>query len=61
METQYSPRQVAEELDLKYMQVMRRIRSGKINARKVGWGWIIEEQEVKRLREAKNDTNKIFI
>ncbi len=59
MKTQYSPKQVAEELNLKYMQVMRRIRSGKIVATKVGWGWIIEEQELKRLREVKNGTNKI--
>ena len=46
----FSPKQVAQELGLRYGQVMRRIRSNKIEAIKIDWGWVITQEEVDRLK-----------
>ena len=54
-----SPKQVGEKLGLRYGQVMRRIRSGKIVATKINWGWVITQDEVDRLKGARNESGKI--
>lgn len=54
-----SPRQVAKELDLRYGQVMRRIRSGKIEATKIDWGWVITQEELDKLKGAPNAGREI--
>lgn len=56
MSTFYSPREVAKKTGLSYMQVMRRIRSGQIEAKKIDWNWIIPEAEIKKLNGQKNET-----
>ena len=59
MEKYYSPSQSAVELGLKYMQVIRRIRNKTIKAEKVGWGWIIPEEEIRRIKRHKDEAGKI--
>ena len=55
----YSPKQAGKLLDLKYGQMMRRIRSGKIKAQKVDWGWVITQTEVDRIKGGQDETGKI--
>lgn len=47
----YSARQAGEVLDLPHLEVIRRIRRGDIEAKKLGWNWVIEEAA---LEKAKN-------
>jgi predicted site-specific integrase-resolvase len=54
-----SPKQAGEQLGLRYGQVMRRIRSGKIAATKIDWGWVITQDEVDRLKGGQRETRKI--
>jgi hypothetical protein len=39
-------REVGDRLDLTHIEVIRRIRRGDIDAKKVGWFWLIKEEEV---------------
>lgn len=40
-----------EELGLKHIEVIRRIRKGDIEASKFGWSWAIEVEEVERVKQ----------
>lgn len=42
----------AAKTDMKHLEVTRRIRRGQVRAKKVGWVWIIDGREVKRVKEA---------
>jgi len=42
--------ETGERLNLEHKEVIRRIRKGDIEARKMGWNWIIEESEVERVK-----------
>lgn len=48
----FSVKRAAEELDLRYGQVIRLIRSGRLEARKAegGWGWMISKASVDELK-----------
>lgn len=48
----FSVKRAAKELDLKYGQVIRLIRSGKLEATKAegGWGWMISKASVDELK-----------
>lgn len=41
-----TPKMFGERIGLPHVEVIRRIRKGDIDARKLGWNWIIEESEV---------------
>lgn len=43
----------AEELGLKHVEVIRRIRKGDIEATKLGWIWIIDVEEIQRVKAKK--------
>lgn len=43
--------QTAAELSLSHLEVIRRIRRGDIQAKKLGWNWIIPSEELDRVRE----------
>lgn len=43
--------QTAAELNLSHLEVIRRIRRGDIQAKKLGWNWIIPSEELDRVRE----------
>lgn len=45
-----SARGAGELLDLEHLEVIRRIRRGDIVARKMGWNWIIDLEEVEKVR-----------
>ena len=38
---------------------MRRIRSGKIEATKIDWGWVITQEELDKLKGAPNAGREI--
>jgi len=40
-----------EALNLEHKEVIRRIRRGDIEAKKLGWNWIIELEEIDRVKE----------
>ncbi len=44
------PSSAAEQLGLKYGQVIRAIRAGKLKAEKIGWNWVINQKEVDRYK-----------
>lgn len=45
-----TPRKFGEELGLKHLEVIRRIRRGDIRAKKLdGWAWIIDVKELERV------------
>ena len=48
----YSARQVGEELDLEHLEVIRRIRRGDIEAKKLGWNWVISSEAVETARSS---------
>lgn len=45
-------RQVGEQLGLEHLEVIRRIRRKDIKARKFGWNWAIEAEEVNRVKQS---------
>jgi hypothetical protein len=45
-----SARQAGEELDLTHTEVIRRIRKADILARKMGWNWVVTDDEVTAVR-----------
>jgi len=47
----YSIAQVAEIMDKKPPQILQQIRKGNIKARKIGWVWVISEDEVEKLKQ----------
>lgn len=58
----YSPQDAMQMLGLPYGQVIRAIRSGKLSATKVGWGWVISAEALeayKKTREDKDDSNQV--
>jgi len=46
-----SAREAGEALDLTHLEVIRRIRRGQIRAKKVGWFWLVNTEEVNRVRK----------
>lgn len=53
-------RQAADEIGVLYETFKKRLRQGKVNAKRVGWNYLIHKDEVKRLKkqEKQNATNK---
>lgn len=49
-----SPMEAAQVLGLRYGQIMRRIRSKKLTAKKVGWGWLVLKSSVEQNKKAKD-------
>lgn len=47
----YSASQFGKEISLPHPEVIRRIRRGDIHAGKIGWNWVIHEEEVERVRD----------
>lgn len=45
-------RQFGEILGIPHIEVIRRIRRGDIQAKKLGWNWVIELAEVAKVRES---------
>jgi len=45
-------REAAEELGLTHLEVNRRIHKGQIQARKVGWVWILNRKDVLAVKKA---------
>lgn len=43
-------RQAGEALNLEHLEIIRRIRKGDIRAQKLGWNWIIREEEITRVK-----------
>jgi len=52
MEKLYSISEVAEMLGLKYDQVWYMIMTRRLKARKVGWNWIISEEDIPKKEKA---------
>jgi hypothetical protein len=48
----FSARQAGEELDLEHLEVIRRIRRGDIEAKKLGWNWVITEAAIEAARSS---------
>lgn len=48
----YTPKMVGEELDLPHLEVIRRLRKGDIEGKKLGWNWVIEEAAVEKARNS---------
>ena len=48
--TVVSAREAGDRLGLEHTEVIRRIRKGDIEARKLGWVWIINTREVEAVR-----------
>lgn len=48
----YSARQAGEELDLEHLEVIRRIRRGEIEAKKLGWNWVITGEAIAKVKES---------
>ena len=44
----YTVKQAAEALELNHKQVLRLIHKGDIMAEKLGWVWVIKEEEIQR-------------
>lgn len=49
--TVVTAREAGERLNLEHLEVIRRIRRGDIQAKKFGWNWTIEVDEITRVRE----------
>jgi hypothetical protein len=47
----YSASQFGKEIGLPHPEVIRRIRREDIHAGKIGWNWVIHEDEVGRVRD----------
>lgn len=47
--------EVAEKTEIKKRSLMYKIRQDRLNASKLGWQWVIKEDEVERLKEEKED------
>lgn len=47
----YSARQFGEAVDLPHAEIIRRIRRGDIKANKLGWNWVLHEDEVTRVKD----------
>jgi len=45
----YTVREAADITGYEYRQVMYRIRSGKIEAEKIGWVWILDHKQLEEL------------
>jgi excisionase family DNA binding protein len=48
--TELTVSQVADQLGIPKLEVNRRIHKGDINARKLGWFWVVEQSEIERVR-----------
>jgi len=46
----YSARQAGDQLGLPHLEVIRRLRRGDIEGRKLGWNWVITEEAVDNAR-----------
>jgi excisionase family DNA binding protein len=47
-----SVREVANQLGLTHLEVNRRIHKKQIKARKVGWFWVINQEDVDKVKGA---------
>ncbi len=54
-----SPKEAAMELGLRYGQVMRLIKSKKLPAEKVGWGWLVPKTAVAKEKAKKHEGHPI--
>lgn len=56
----YSLSEIVEEKEIKRRRLMYLINTGRLNAKKVGWQWVVAEDEVKDLvrRERKREKGK---
>jgi len=48
----FTARQVGDALGLPHLEIIRRIRRGDIEAKKLGWNWVIEEEAVNAAKES---------
>ena len=55
----YSIGEVSEITGLKKPKIMRKIRSGEIKAKKIGWMWTIPSLEVERLIRENTEKQKV--
>ena len=46
----YSARQAGEELGLPHLEVIRRLRRGDIDGKKLGWNWVIAQEAIDNTR-----------
>lgn len=51
----YSLKEVAEILKIHYVTVFRFVQQGKIKAVKIGGIWRVSEEEIKRIKEGKQE------
>jgi hypothetical protein len=47
----YSAREAGQELGMRHLEVIRRIRKGQINADRMGWFYIITGEELARIKD----------
>jgi hypothetical protein len=52
VESVLTARELGDELGLKHIEVIRRIRKGQIAATKLGWMYTIEVSEIDRVRNS---------
>lgn len=45
-------RELGEAVGLKHIEVIRRIRKGQIRAEKMGWVYVIDREEIERVKTA---------
>ena len=55
----YSISEVSELTNLKKPKIIRKIRSGEIKAKKIGWMWTIPSLEVERLMKENSKKQKV--
>jgi hypothetical protein len=44
-------KEAARRLNLKHSDVIRRINRGDIDAQRLGWFWLVETEEIERVKE----------
>lgn len=48
----YSARQAGDQLGLPHLEVIRRIRRGDIEGKKLGWNWTVSQEAINMAKES---------